>query len=314
MPEVATIARVDLNSLLVFEKVATLASFSAAARALGLPRSTVSRQIARMEEELGTRLFQRTTREVALTSTGQALRERCAEILATVREALDHVGSLATTPRGSLKLSAGVGFGINVLSVHLPEFLRRYPEVSVSLLLESRVADLVAESVDVAIRLGPLPDSSLVSIRLGEMRRYVCAAPAYLERRGIPRTVGELKTHDLVDMLSAEGRARPWTFRKGSEVARLESKPRICVNEALTIFRLVRNGAGVGILSGYLCAPELAAGRLVRLLPEWKAPPVEVNLVFPSRRELAPSIRAFADFMREVSVPGTLWQDDPLEP
>jgi DNA-binding transcriptional LysR family regulator len=303
---------VDLNSLLVFEKVAALASFSAAARALGLPRSNVSRIIARMEEELGTRLFQRTTREVALTSSGLALRERCTQIVSTVREALDHVGSLATTPRGPLKISAGVGFGINVLAEHLPEFLRRYPEVSVSLLLESRTADLVAESVDVAVRLGPLPDSSLVSIRLGEMRRYVCAAPAYLERRGVPQTVDDLKTHDTIDMLSADGRPRPWMFTRGADVLSLEAKPRLSVNEALTIFRLVLNGAGIGILSGYLCAPEIAAGRLVRLLPEWKAPPVEVNIVFPSRRELAPAIRAFADFMREVSVPGRLWQHDPL--
>jgi DNA-binding transcriptional LysR family regulator len=313
MPKVATIRAVDLNSLLVFEKVAALASFSAAARALGLPRSNVSRIIARMEEELGTRLFQRTTREVGLTSTGLALRERCTEIVATVREALDHVGSLAATPRGSLKISAGVGFGINVLAEQLPEFLRRYPEVSISLLLESRAADLVAESVDVAIRLGPLPDSSLVSIRLGEMRRYVCAAPAYLERRGVPRTVNDLKTHDLIEMPNGEGRSRPWIFTKGSDVVSLEAKPRLCVNEALTLFRLVVNGAGIGVLSGYLCAPEIAAGRLVRLVPEWKLPPVEVNIVFPSRRELAPAIRAFADFMREVSVPGQLWQRDPLE-
>lgn len=302
----------DLNSLRVFEKVASLKSFSGAGRMLGLPKSSVSRLIGKLETDLGTRLFQRTTREVVLTSTGEALFERCGEILLNVGRAIDYVGSLAAEPRGLLKISAGIGFGINILSEQLPDFLIRYPKVDIALDLETRAADMVAEAVDVAIRLGPMPDSGLVAIKLGKIHRYICAAPSYLDRRGAPQTIAALAEHDTLDMPGPDGRARPWVLSRGDEVFRLEAKPRICVNEALTIHRLVSNGAGIGLLSGYICAPEIASGRLVHLLPEWSPPPVEVSIVFPSKRELAPVVRAFADYLKEVSLPGKLWLDDPI--
>ena len=302
----------DIDSLRIFEKVASLKSFSAAARALGLPKSNVSRVIARLEEELGTRLFQRTTRDVVLTLTGRALLERSTEIIANVGEALTYVRSLAGQPRGLLKISAGIGFGVNVLAEQLPAFLVLYPDIEIALDLESRTADLVAEAVDVAVRLGPLPDSGLVAVKLGEMRRYLCAAPAYLERRGTPHSIDDIRGHDTIDMPGPDGRTRPWTFSRGGETLRIETRPRLSVNEALTIHRLVSNGAGLGILSGYICAPQIVAGGLVHLFPEWSPPPVEVNLVFPSRRELSPVVRAFVDFMKQVSGPGSLWMKDPL--
>lgn len=302
----------DLNALRVFEKVASLHSFTAAARALSMPKSNVSRAIARLEDELGTRLFQRTTRDVMLTLTGRALLDRSADIIANISDALDYVGSLAGQPRGMLKISAGIGFGLSVLGEQLPDFLLRYPDIDVALDLESRPADLVAEAVDVAVRLGPLPDSGLVAVKLGEMRRYLCAAPAYLERCGSPKTIEDVAHHDTIDMPAPDGRARPWSFTSGTRTIRLETKPRISVNEALTIHRLVINGAGLGNLTGYICAPEIAAGRLVHLFPDWAPPPVEVSLVFPSRRELSPVVRTFVDYMKEVSRPGLLWMNDPI--
>ncbi len=302
----------EINALRMFEKVASLKSFTGAARALGLPKSNVSRAIARLEEELGTRLFQRTTRDVVLTLTGQALLERSTDIIANVTEALAYVRGLAGQPRGLLKISAGMGFGVNVLAEQLPEFLLLYPDIEIALDLESRSADLIAESVDVAVRLGPLPDSGLVAVKLGEMRRYLCAAPAYLERKGKPHSIDAIGAHDMIDMPGPDGRARPWIFYRGSETVRIETKPRLSVNEALTIHRLVANGAGLGILSGYICAPQIVAGQLVHLFPDWLPPSVEVNLVFPSRRELSPVVRAFVDFMKKVSGPGILWMKDPL--
>ena len=205
-----------------------------------------------------------------------------------------------------------MGFGVNVLAEHLPEFLRLYPDIEIALDLESRSADIVAEAVDVAVRLGPLPDSGLVAVKLGVMRRYLCAAPAYLERKGTPRSIDDLGGYDTIDMPGPDGRARPWTFSRGGETVRIETKPRLSVNEALTIHRLVSNGAGLGILSGYICAPQIVAGRLVHLFPDWSPPVVDVNLVFPSRRELSPVVRAFVDFMKQVSGPGSLWMKDPL--
>ena len=297
----------DLNSFRVFERVAALRSFTAAARALGMPKSNVSRSIARLEAELGVRLFQRTTREVALTLAGQALLERSAEITGVLNETLGYLGSLSGQPRGALKVSAGIGFGVNVLAEQLPDFLLRYPDIDIALDLESRTADLVGEAIDVAVRLGPLPDSGLVAVKLGEMHRYLCAAPAYLERRGAPQSFDELSRHDTIDMPSPEGRIRPWIFSRGEKTARLEMTPRVSVNEALTIHRLVLNGAGLGVLTGYICGPEIAAGRLVHLFPEWSIAPIEVSLVFPSRRELAPAVRAFVDYMKEVNRSGSLW-------
>lgn len=303
----------DLNDLRVFEKVASLRSFSAASRALALPKSSVSRSVARLEAELGTRLLQRTTREVVLTEPGTLLRERCTDILARVGETIDDVGNLRAVPRGQLKVTAGIGFGLNVLSELLPRFLERYPEVDVSLELTSRSVDLVAEGVDVALRIGPMPDSQLVAKRLGTMQRYLCAAPAYLRRRGSPRTLDDIRGQDVVEMPGADGRPRAWTFTNESgETVRIAVQPRLSVNEAVTIHHLVLNGAGLGVLSGYLCAPDVEAGHLVRLFPGWTMPALEVSAVFPSNRELSPTVRAFVDFLREASMPGRSWQDDPL--
>lgn len=296
----------DLNRFRVFERVAALKSFTAAGRALGMPKSNVSRSIARLEAELGTRLFQRTTREVVLTLTGQALLERSTQITHALDETLAYVGGLSGQPRGVLRVSAGMGFGVNVLAEQLPDFLLRYPDIDIALDLESRTADLVGEAIDVAVRLGPLPDSGLVAVKLGEMHRYLCATPAYLQRRGTPQSFEELSRHDTIDMPSPEGRTRPWIFSRGQETTRLEMTPRVSVNEALTIHRLVMNGAGLGILTGYICGPEIAAGRLVHLFPQWSVASVEVNLVFPSRRELAPAVRVFVDYMKEVNRSGSL--------
>jgi len=305
----------DLNDLRVFASVASLRSFSKAGRALGMPKSSVSRSVARLEAELATRLVQRTTREVRLTESGVALQERCADILARVGQTTDYLASLGAGPRGLLKVSAGIGFGLNVLSDVLPRFLERYANVDVTVDLSSRSVDLVAEGIDVAIRMGPMPDSQIVAARLGTIRRYLCAAPAYLKARGSPRTLEELKDHDTVEMPGVDGRSRSWTFSKTVDETvhvKIDAQPRLTVNDPLMIHRLVLNGAGVGCLSGYLCAPEIKAGRLVRLLPEWTMPAVEVNAIFQSNREVSPTVRAFVDFMRTVSVPGKSWQNDPL--
>ena len=217
----------DLNDLRVFERVAALRSFSAAARALEMPKSSVSRSVARLETALGTRLLQRTTREVVLTESGTLLRARCMNILASVREAIDVVGGFASAPHGLLRISAGVGFGVHVLSLVMPQFLERYPEIEVSLRLGSRSMDLVADSIDVAIHMGPLADSQLIASRLGTMERYLCAAPAYLERRGMPCTIEELRDHDRIETPGDGGPPRSWVFfNETGETVSFEEKPR----------------------------------------------------------------------------------------
>jgi LysR family transcriptional regulator, regulator for bpeEF and oprC len=302
----------DLNDFRVFERVGTLRSFSAAARELSQPKSNISRSIARLEAALGTRLIQRTTREVELTPSGESLMARCASALGQLGEALDYVGSLAAEPRGELRISVGIGFGINVRAEQLPDFLRRYPDINVTLDLTSRLSELVAERIDVAIRLGPLPDSTMVAVRLGGMKRVLCAAPDYLERKGTPGSLKDLVGHDVIEMPRTDGRARTWNFIKGGRTTEVGIKPRVGVNDALTINRLIINGAGIGIISCYLCANEIAAGRLVHLLSDWTPPPVEMNMIFPSKRELAPVVRCFVDFMKEANPPGLHWQNNEL--
>lgn len=296
----------------MFERVGALRSFAGAARALSLPRSSVSRSIARLETALGTRLIHRTTREVELTPAGQSLLTRCASALGALADALDYVGSLATEAHGELRISTGIGFGINVIADQLPAFLERYPNVAVLLDLTSRNAELVAERVDVAVRLGPLPDSSMVAVRLGEMKRVLCASPAYLARRGEPKTLEDLEGHEIIEMPGADGRTRTWSFLRDGTRSEIVVEPRVAVNDALTISRLVSHGTGIGIISAYLCAPEIEARRLVHLLPEWTAPAVNVHLIFPSKRELAPAVRAFVDFMKEANPPGLHWQNNEV--
>ena len=250
----------DLNDLRVFERVAALRSFSAAARALELPKSSVSRSVARFETELRTRLLQRTTREVVLTEAGALLRARCADILANISAAVHLVGDFGSAPHGMLRISAGIGFGVHVLSSVLPQFLERYPGISVSLRLGDRSLDLVGDGIDVAIQMGPLADSQLMARRLGTMERYLCAAPAYLERRGTPSTIEELRAHDRIETPGDSGRPRGWIFFNGTgEAMRFEEKPRLSVNDAVTIHRLIVNGGGVGVLSEFVCGPGSAA-------------------------------------------------------
>ncbi|SFO43302.1 LysR family transcriptional regulator [Sphingomonas sp. OK281] len=303
---------IDLNDLRVFERVAALRGFSAAARALELPKSSVSRSVQRLEAELSTRLLQRTTREVVLTESGRVLFEKCAELLGRLEETIDYVGSLQDGPRGCLRVSTGIGFGIKVLGDILPGFLLRYPKIDLVLDLSSQPLDLVSERIDVAIRLGPMPNSQIVARKLGVLRRYACASPEYLARRGTPMAVDDLLEHDLIDMSAADGRRSDWCFVKGDETIVHKQSARIEVNDALTIHKLILNGAGIGLVSGFLCAPDFGSGQLVRLFDEWTLPSVDVHAVFPSQREMAPAVRAFIDYMRENSREGHHWQDDPI--
>jgi LysR family transcriptional regulator, regulator for bpeEF and oprC len=298
----------DLNDFLVFEKVATLRSFSAAARALELPKSSVSRSVARLEKRLGARLLQRTTRRAVETEAGMLLRTHCTEILGRIDEAVDLVSGFASTPRGQLRISAGVGFGIHVLGPLLPKFTERHPEIEVSLCLGIRSLNLVAEGIDVAIRMGPLADSGLMANRLGAMGRYLCSSPSYLRRRGVPLTIEELRSHDRIETPSDDGRPREWIFFDGAgKTFKLDSKPRITVNETATIHKLLLNGGGIGVLSGFICEEDFRTGKLQQVLPQWKVPPLDVSIVYPGRRALSPAVRAFIDFLKTSPDLAKLW-------
>ncbi|MBB3289423.1 MULTISPECIES: LysR family transcriptional regulator [unclassified Rhizobium] len=306
------IPMIDLNDLRVFNKVAGLRSFSDAGSALGMPKSSVSRAISRLERDLAIRLFQRTTRDVALTQAGQALYERARDLLAGLEDVAVFTTSLADTPRGRLTISAGIGFGINVLGRQLPGFLDRYPEISVSIDLTSRNAELVSEQVDVAIRMGPLADSALVATRLGTLTQYICAAKSYLDRCDHPNEPQDLLSHQIIDLPTASSKPRPWRLVRGDESRNISPTARVEVNDMLTICALVRGGAGIAAVTAYLCGNDILEGTLERVLPEWSLPPLPVSLVFPSKREVSPAVRVFVDYLRETNVAGNDWLADPL--
>jgi DNA-binding transcriptional LysR family regulator len=291
---------IDLNHLRIFERVASHGSFSAAARELGLPRSNVSRAVSKLEESLKTRLMHRTTREVTLTTSGKALFERVAGIMEELDEAVGYIDTLTGVPSGPLRVSAGIALGINVLGDALPKFLERYPEIRLELHLESARVDLLSENIDVALRFGRLPDSSLVAQTLGTLEQTICASPTYLTRHGKPERPSDLARHRFVDMPTPDGRPRALTLSRpeGSEIVLVQ--PSAIVDEVLTMHRLVRGGVGIGILSSYLLKADLDDGTLERVLPDWEVPGVPISLLYPSRRELAPSVRAFANFMRDL--------------
>jgi DNA-binding transcriptional LysR family regulator len=304
----------NLNDLTVFERVAVLESFTDAGRALRLPKSTVSRCVARLETQLGVRLIQRNTHSIRLTPSGIVLKERCTAILTRVSEAIDFVTSLNAVATGTLNIGATIGFSYFVLSELLPAFLKCHPSIKVSLNLTAQPEDVVARGIDVAIRMGELPDSRLVATSLGTMQRYLCASPSYLEHRGMPLSIRDLRQHDTIGSVDRNGIPRIWRFYKhGREIGRHEDLPNLLVNDPGMIYQFVLKDAGIGAVPGYLSAPDIKAGRLTQIFPQWTMPPTRVSLVYASSRGLSPAVRAFVAHMKQTAAAGTLWLDDPLE-
>ncbi|PJI44683.1 MAG: LysR family transcriptional regulator [Rhizobium sp.] len=299
---------IDVDDIRAFQTVAKLLSFSAAGRVLSVRKSAISRSIQRLELLLGVRLFERTTREVALTEAGRTLLIRFGDIVNRIDEVIDLAASLASHPRGRLRLTAGIGFGIEVLTELLPQFSLAFPDVDVFLDLTSRSVDLVAEQVDVAFRMGPMIDSSLVAIRLGEIGCLLCAAPAYVERCGWPKSLGELRTHDLLAIPHGNGLPRRWCMSDKDGVEhQFDATARLSANDPHAIHAMVLNGAGIAAPAKYLALPEIERGNLVRILPEWSVPAVDVSLVMPAGKERSPAARVFVDFVRRWAAGNARW-------
>jgi DNA-binding transcriptional LysR family regulator len=301
---------IDMDDVRAFQKAASLLSFSAAGRVLGVRKSAISRSIQRLERALHVRLLERTTRGVALTDAGRVMLHQLGDVLTRMDQVVDLAGTFSARPCGRLKLTAGIGFGLEVLTELLPEFSLAYPDVVIALELTSDTVDLVAERVDVAFRMGSLADSSLVATRLGAIGCQLCAAPSYLARRGLPRSTEDLTAHDLLAIPHPNGLARRWTFQdaRGNQ-AIIEMSPRLTANDPHAIYQLVLKGAGMAAVANYLAVSDIRQGRLVRVLPEWNVPAVDVNLVMPGGRERSPATRAFVTFVRQRLVGNARWLD-----
>lgn len=293
----------------VFTKVVEEGSFSSAARALKLTPSAVSKQIGRLEDRLGVRLLNRTTRQLSATEEGDAFYQRCVRILTDMEEAELAVSQRHSAPRGTLRVNCGVAFGKHQISPLIPEFLDRYPEVNVEMTLTDALADLVEEGQDVAIRFGKLQDSSMVARQLAVSRRAICCSPDYLDRNGEPKHPSELAEHNRLAFATAI-HLNEWIFRlpDGAEFP-VKAEGNFTANNGETIHEMVLAGLGIARLAEFLVAPEVKEGKLVRILtPFYRDVEVPINAVYPTRRHLSPKVRAFVDFLVEKFNPVPPWE------
>jgi DNA-binding transcriptional LysR family regulator len=293
----------DLNEIVVFARVVETRSFTAAAQQLGLPKSTVSRKIAQLEERLGVRLLQRTTRKLNLTEVGQAYYERCARIVQDIAAAEQVVTDMQTAPRGLLRVTAPVDLGSTYLGALVAEFLAQYPEIQMELDLSDRVVDLIEDGVDLGIRFGPLTESSLIARKLGTIRLRCCASTAYLAEHPAPDTPAQLAEHDVL-VFAPSGRIVPWMMHGPDGVIDATPRGRLISNGVLALRDAARAGAGVTLLPEFVIADDVAAGGMAYVLPAWSLHASELFAVYPSTRNLSPKVRAFLEFlMAKLSPP-----------
>ena len=289
-----------LDAMQAFIAVADLQGFAPAARKLGLSPSAVTRLIAALEERLGARLLQRTTRQVTLTDAGSRYLERARRILADVEEAEDAVEGERVRPGGRLVISAPVGFGRLHVSPVVSAYLKRYPEVGADLRLSDRMINLVEEGVDLAVRIGHLPDSTLVARHVGEMRRIVVAAPEYLKARGEPKRPAEISAHDTIQF-GAMTAAPDWRFVEDGQEIRVSPTPRFATNAADAAIQHAEAGGGLTRVLAYQAAASLKAGRLKIVLAKFEQPPLPIHIVYPTSRLLSAKVRTFIDLVAEIS-------------
>jgi len=282
----------------VFAAIAEAGSFTRAADALDMSKAAVSRYVAELEERLGVRLLHRTTRKLSLTIEGEIFQARCREMLANLEDAEAEITSRTGAASGLLKANVPVTFGLMHLSSLWPALLAHHPGLMLDLTLSDRVVDLVEEGFDVAVRIGQLPASSLISRKLASTRMILCAAPAYLAARGEPALPAELAAHDVISYsLFAAG--ENWTFTGALGEQTVRVTPRVRTNSGDTCRAAALLGQGIVLQPSFIVGADLAAGRLVEIMPGWRAGELGVYAVYPSRKFVAPKVRVLIDFLVE---------------
>ena len=289
-----------LTSLTAFVRVVDSGGFSAAGRRLNMSTTMVSNHVQALEERLGARLLHRTTRKVSLTDVGKAYYDRCTQILADIEQADDIAGALQSTPRGTLRIYTATHI-VQFVAPVVAEFLIAYPEAKVDLTIGEREVDLIDEGFDIAIRLIPPPDSSLIVRSLATWRHVLCCSPAYLEKHGPLRQLTELSDHNCVRHVLYPFEDE-WRFvdRKGTP-ASVRVSGNLISNSGETLRRAALQGVGILLAPGFLIADDLDQGRLIRLLPEYRPVEFAMNAVYPHRHHLSAKVRSFIDLLARHS-------------
>jgi DNA-binding transcriptional LysR family regulator len=287
-----------LKQLESFVAVATKGTLTAAALAEGVAPAVIGRRIDALEERLGVKLLVRTTRRITLTHEGAAFLEDCQRVLADLTGAEAAVSAGGVRASGHLRITAPAGFGRRHVAPLVPAFLAEHPEVSVSLNLSDRIVDIVNEGNDCAIRVGDLPDSSLVSVRLADNRRLCVAAPAYLQRAGIPRHPSELARHECLTLSSEASQTRGWAFRVEGELTHLRPRGRLDCSDGQVLHGWCLAGLGIAWRSTWEVAADVSAGRLQAVLEDYAAPPNGIYAVFAHAKHLPLRVRVWIDFVK----------------
>lgn len=291
----------DLNDLYYFAQVVEQGGFSAAARTLDIPKSRLSRRISQLEERLGVRLLQRTTRRLRLTTAGERYLRYCREMTASARAAEDAMRQLQSEPSGPVVVSCPVSLAQQILAPLLPEFLDTWPAVSVQVMVTNRRIDLIREGVDLALRVRTRldTDAELVVRRLGTAMGALVASPSYLQRHGMPESPQDLQNHITLSFNEPQPEVH-WALRnlQGEEME-LTVRPQLCCNDFIMLSQAAVRGRGIALLPDEAVREEMRRGQLVRVLPDWRSPEGIVHCIYPSRRGMMPAVRALLDFLSE---------------
>jgi len=290
-----------LSGLIAFARAASLGSYTAAARSLSVSPSAVSKSIRRLEERLGVTLFNRTTRSLTLTPEGIDLHDRVLRLLKELEQIEQAAMAAHSGPKGVLRVTAPLPIGVRVLAPVLPRFRERYPNVSIDLRLTDHLVDLVREGVDVAIRVGELSDSQLISRRLGTHRLCAFASPGYLKKRGTPGHPDELANHDCINFrYQSTGQALKWPFRHGRRTEEIKVNAGITIDVSDAVMAVLVAGGGIGIAATYVAHSHVLRGELVPILTRFAVDRFPILALWPESRRGSPNVRAFVDFLTEV--------------
>lgn len=298
-----------LQAMQLFVRVVDAGSYTAAADQMGISRALASKLIQNLEDTLGVRLLNRTTRRLSLTEPGRNYYQRVSDVLAQLGEAEAEAAELQIEPRGRLRVSVPMSFAVLHLAPAIAEFQRRFPRVDLELSLNDRQVDIVDEGFDMAIRISRLADSSMVARRIAECRIVAVASPAYLAERGEPHEPPDLARHDCLHY-SLAARGEEWTFARGDAQISVRVHNHLSANNGDFIAAAAASGLGIALSPTFICGDYLRAGRLVRVLPDWHAPPLAVYAIYPQTRALPAKTRRLIDFLVERFGPAPYWDRD----